>query len=155
MNTLTSDVREAVKFFLPTVWASVGVFLVFIQAGFAVDSPAACHFVWTVGYNKADLTDKFVWRCVHKLAVISTSLGSIGSHLLHLKTVTFNYLLPTMQQKLFCTICKCEVTNNSAHPVYVLISLLTYCYIPHNYVLQCFRLMMCVKRTEYKAIHSR
>ena len=63
----------------PAVWASTGVFL---QAGFTVDLPTACHFVGNMGNKKADLTVQFVWWCLHKLAVISTSLGSIGSHLL-------------------------------------------------------------------------
>ena len=89
VNTLTPDVREAVKFFLPTVWVSVGVFLVFIQAGFAVDSPTACHLVGNLGHKKADLTHQFVWWCVHKLVVIPASVGSIGSHQLHLKTMAF------------------------------------------------------------------
>ena len=61
----------------------------FIQTGFAVDPPTACHLVWTASYMKADLTHQLVRWCVHKLALISASLGSIGSHLLHLKTVTF------------------------------------------------------------------
>ena len=133
MNALTSDVKEAVKVFLPTVWANVGVFLVFIQTGFAVDSPTACHLVWTVGYKKTNLTHQFVWWCVYKLAVISTSLGSIGSHLLHLKIVTFIYFQQCALLHITCsrncsvaTICKCEVKNNAAHPVYVLICLLMY-----------------------------
>ena len=80
-NSLTSDVREVLSSF-PAVWASIRVSLVFIQAGFAVDSPTACHLVWSTRYKKADLTHQFVWRCVHKLVVISTSVGSVGSHLL-------------------------------------------------------------------------
>ena len=80
-NSLTSDVREVLSSF-PAVWASIRVSLVFIQAGFAVDSPTACHLVWSARYKKADLTHQFVWRWVHKLAVISTSVGSVGSHLL-------------------------------------------------------------------------
>ena len=68
----------------------------FIQAGFAVDSPTACHLVWGGRYMKADLTHQFVWWCLHKLAVIS-----IGSHLSHLsenimyisKTAIDTYLL--------------------------------------------------------------
>ena len=75
---LTSGVRE-VPSFLPAVWASAGAFLIFIQTGFAVDPPTACHLVWGGRYMKADLTDQFVWRWIHKLAVIS-----IGSHLSHL-----------------------------------------------------------------------
>ena len=56
----------------------------FIQAGFAVDSPAAHYLVRSTGYKKADLALQFVWWCVYKLAVIPGSLGSIGlSHLLH------------------------------------------------------------------------
>ena len=54
----------------------------FIQAGFAVDPPTACHLVWGARYMKADLTHQFVWWCVHKLVVISAIIGSIGSHLL-------------------------------------------------------------------------
>ena len=54
----------------------------FIQAGIAIDSPTACHLVWGGRYMKADLTHQFVWWCVHKIAVIPTSVGSIGSHLL-------------------------------------------------------------------------
>ena len=97
----------------------------FIQAGFAVDPPTACHLVWIASYMKADLTHQLVRRCVHKLAVIPASLVSIGSHLLHLKTETFisfqqfTSLRITKQQKLFCTICRCEVKNNATHPVYM------------------------------------
>ena len=80
-SSLTSDVREVLSSF-SAVWASAGAFLVFIQAGFAVDPPTACHLMWTASYMKADLTDQLVWWCVHKLAVITTSVGSIGSHLL-------------------------------------------------------------------------
>ena len=54
----------------------------FIQAGFAVDPPTACHLVWTVGHKKADLTHQLVWWYLDKLAVISPSVGSIRSHLL-------------------------------------------------------------------------
>ena len=53
-----------------------------IQAGIAVDPPTACHLVWGGRYEKADLTNQFVWWCLNKLAVISTSVGSIESHLL-------------------------------------------------------------------------
>ena len=54
----------------------------FIQTDIAVDPPTACHLVWGGRYEKADLAHQFVWWCLHKLAVISTSVGSIGSHLL-------------------------------------------------------------------------
>ena len=53
-----------------------------IQAGIAVDPPTACYLVWGGGYKKADLAHQFVWWWVHKLAIISTSVGNIGSHLL-------------------------------------------------------------------------
>ena len=79
-NSLTSDVREVLSSF-PAVWASIRVFLVFIQAGFAVDPPTASYLVGGARYKKADLTHQFVWWCVHKLAVISTSVESVGSHL--------------------------------------------------------------------------
>ena len=69
LKSLTSDVREAIKIFLPAVWANAGVFYVFIQAGFAEDSPTIHHLVWIAGYMKADLTDQFVWWCLHKLAI--------------------------------------------------------------------------------------
>ena len=80
-SSLTSGIREVLSSF-PAVWTSPGAFLVFIQTGIAVDPPTACQLVWGGRYMKADLTHQFVWWCVHKLAVISTSLGSIGSHLL-------------------------------------------------------------------------
>ena len=48
----------------------------FIQTDFAVDPPTACCLVWTAGYMKTDLTDQLAWWCLHKLAVISTSVGS-------------------------------------------------------------------------------
>ena len=81
-SSLTSGVREvqAVLSSFPAVWASPGAFLMFIQAGLAVHPPKACHLVWAGRYEEADLTHQFVWWCVHKLAVISTSLGSMGSH---------------------------------------------------------------------------
>ena len=63
----------------------------FIQASFAVDPPTACHLVWIAGHMKADLTHQFVWWCLHKLAVISTSVGSIGSHLLQTVWTTYFY----------------------------------------------------------------
>ena len=77
---LTSGVSKVPSSF-PAVWASVGVFLMFIQAGFAVDPPKACHLVWDGRYEKADLTHQFVWRWIHKLAVITMSIGSHLSHL--------------------------------------------------------------------------
>ena len=80
MSTLTSDISKVPSSF-PTVRASVGVHLVFIQAGFAVHPPTTLHLVWGGRYMKTDLTDQFVWWCVHKLTVIPTSLVS---HLLHL-----------------------------------------------------------------------
>ena len=80
-SSLTSDVRKVLSSF-PTVWTSDRVPLVLIQAGIAVDPPTACQLVWCGGYKEADLTHQFVWWCVHKFAVISTSVGSIGSHLL-------------------------------------------------------------------------
>ena len=80
-SSLTSGVREVLSPF-PTVWTSERVPLVFIQAGIAVDSPTARHLVGGGGYKKTDLTDQFVWWRVHKLAVIATSVGSVGSHLL-------------------------------------------------------------------------
>ena len=53
----------------------------FIQAGLAVDPPTARHLVGGAGHKKADLTHQLVWWCVHKLAVIPSSQGNIGSHL--------------------------------------------------------------------------
>ena len=81
MSEFTSGVREVLPSF-PTVGASPRAFLVFVQAGFAVDPPTTCHLVWGTGYKKADLTRQLVWWCLHKLAVIPASIGSIGSHLL-------------------------------------------------------------------------
>ena len=79
LSSLTSGVREVLSSF-PAVWASPGAFFVFIQASFAVDSPTTCHLVWSVGHVKADLTDQFVRWCLHKVAVISST---VGSHLLY------------------------------------------------------------------------
>ena len=76
LSSLTSGVREVLSS-LPTVWASERVPLVFIQAGFAVDPPTASYLVGGASYKKADLTHQFVWWCLHKLAVIPASLGSI------------------------------------------------------------------------------
>ena len=59
----------------------------FIQAGFAVDPPTACHLVWTVGHSLTYLTHQLVWWSFHKLAVIATKCGSIESHLLEKKSV--------------------------------------------------------------------
>ena len=80
-SSLTSDVKEILSSF-PTVWTSERVPLMLIQAGIAVDPPTARHLVGGASYKKADLTHQFVWWCVHKLVVISTSVGSVGSHLL-------------------------------------------------------------------------
>ena len=77
LSSLTSGVREVLSS-LPAIWASERVSLVFIQASFAVDSPTACHLIRIARYMKADLTHQFVRWCVHKLAVIPASLGSIG-----------------------------------------------------------------------------
>ena len=95
---LTSGVREAIQSSFPTIWAKARVFFVFIQASFAVDSPAARHLVWIAGHVKADLTNQFVRWCVHKIAVISTSVGSIGSHLLQTVWTTYfyNYMIITL-----------------------------------------------------------
>ena len=70
----------------------------FIQASFAVDSPTARHLLWSVGHVKADLTNQFVRWCVHKIAVIFTSVGSIGSHLLQTVWTTYfyNYMIITL-----------------------------------------------------------
>ena len=60
----------------------------FVQAGLAVDPPTARHLVRGAGHKKTDLTHQLVWWCVHKLAVIPSSQGNIGSHLFYLhKTV--------------------------------------------------------------------
>ena len=79
-SSLTSGVRKVLPSF-PTVWTSERVPLVLIQAGIAVDPPTARHLVWGGGYKKADLTHQFVWWWVHKLVVIPTSVGSVGSDL--------------------------------------------------------------------------
>ena len=71
-SSLTSDVREILSSF-PTVWTSERVPLMLIQAGIAVDFPTACHLVGGASHKKADLTDQFVWWCLHKLAVIPTN----------------------------------------------------------------------------------
>ena len=77
-SPLTSGVREVLPS-LPTVRTNSGVFLVFIQTGFAIDPPTASHLIRISGYM-TNLTHKFVWWCVHKLAVISAIVGSLGSH---------------------------------------------------------------------------
>ena len=82
---LTSGITKSSVLSFPAVWTSSGVFLMFIQTGFAVDPPTTLHLVWTAGHKKADLTHQFVWWCVHKLIVIPTRVGSIGSHLLHMR----------------------------------------------------------------------
>ena len=96
-NSLTSDVRKALSS-LPTVWASVGVFFVFIQAGFAVDSPTAHHLVGSTGHSLTDLTHQLVWWSFHKLAVIATNCGSTRSHLLRMKRCCV-YILYTLEKQ--------------------------------------------------------
>ena len=71
----------------------------FIQAGFAVDPPTARHLVWGTGHKKADLTDQLVWWWVHKLAVITMS---IGSHLLHLSEEHIPIFLKLLDTFYFC-----------------------------------------------------
>ena len=66
----------------PAVWAGFGESLVFIQAGLAVDPPTARHLVGGAGHKKTDLTHQLVWWCLQKLALIPSSQGNIGSHLL-------------------------------------------------------------------------
>jgi len=99
---LTSDVREALSR-LPAVWASAWAFVVFIQAGFAVDPPTACHLVGTVRHSLTDLTHQFVWWCLHKLAVIATNCGSTGCHLLKKYSIIYFVELYNMQVVLLHT----------------------------------------------------
>ena len=84
-SLLTSDISKVLSSF-PTVWANVGVLLMFIQTGFAVDPPTACHLTWTASYIKADLTHQLVWWGLQKIAVISTRHLSSWNHLLQLET---------------------------------------------------------------------
>ena len=125
---------------VPAVMTSIGVFLVFIQAGFAVDPPTAWHLVGYTGYMKADLALQLVWWCVHKLAFISASLGSIGSigsHLLQRVGTTCSYIcrttiwytwynaayyFPFMLVKLTCvyriTLCRSDTWKLSGYMLY-------------------------------------
>ena len=80
-SSLTSGVRE-IQAVLSSFPAVGQVLERFFQTGLAVDPPIACHLVWGGGYKEADLTHQFVWWCVHKLAVISTSVERLRSHLL-------------------------------------------------------------------------
>ena len=73
LKSTTSGIRKVLSSF-PTVWASAGVFLVFIQAGFAVYPPTARQLVGSMGCIKADLTHQFVWWCIRKRAVIPFGL---------------------------------------------------------------------------------
>ena len=99
-SSLTSDVRKVLSNF-PAVWASIRVFLVFIQAGFAVDSPTTHYLVGTASHKKTDLTHQFVWWWIYKFAVIpsdrsrwdSKMTPSIGSHLLQLQRITYIFLI--------------------------------------------------------------
>ena len=77
---LTSDVWKASSTF-PTVWAGEGMSLVFIQAGLAVDPPTAGHLVRDTSHEKTDLTHQLIRWCLHKLAIVPTSHGKVGSHL--------------------------------------------------------------------------
>ena len=80
VHGLTSDVWKASSTF-PTVWAGEGMSLMFIQAGLAVDPPTAGHLVRDTSHEKTDLTHQLIRWCLHKLAIVPTSHGKVGSHL--------------------------------------------------------------------------